>query len=101
MERADEIFARLEIDADLAADRRINLRQQRGGHLDKVDAAQVRRGDKPREISDNSTAERNDERFAFEAVFGKLFVAALDYLHALGAFTGGNFDEQRFETGGG
>ena len=45
--------------AGLAADRRVDLRQQRGRHLDERHAAHVRRGDEPGEIADRSPSQRD------------------------------------------
>ena len=43
MKRADQVLALRMVDADLAADRAVDLREQRRRHLDDGDAAQVRR----------------------------------------------------------
>ena len=41
MERADEVFTLRMVDADLSADRAVDVGQERGGHLDEGDAAGV------------------------------------------------------------
>src|SRR5215472_7197792 len=68
MERAHQVFARCEIDSGLAAYRRVDLRQQSGGHLNPVDATQINRGGKTGEITDDTAAERDDRIAALEAM---------------------------------
>src|SRR5205085_3028520 len=60
VERADEVLARARVDAGLAADRRVYLREQRRRHLHESYPAQVDRGGEAREVSDDSAAERDD-----------------------------------------
>ena len=56
------------IDRGLAADRGIDLRQQRGRHLDVIDAAAHHRRRKPGKIADHAAAERHhDDRRARSA----------------------------------
>ena len=66
MEGADQILAVLRIDAGLAADRGIDLRQQRGRHLDEIEAAPHARRREAREIADHAAAERDDEIVALD-----------------------------------
>ncbi len=47
------------IDAGLAADRGIDLRQQRRRHLDETDAAHVTRCRKTRDVADHAATERD------------------------------------------
>src|SRR5205085_10495739 len=54
MKRADEVFAERMIDARLAADRTVYLRQQGRRHLREAYAAQVSRRRKPCEIADHA-----------------------------------------------
>ena len=56
------------IDAGLAADGGIHLRQQRGGHLHEGDAALVAGGGKAGHVADHAAAERDDAGVAREAV---------------------------------
>ena len=66
MKCAEQIFALRRIDPGLAADRRIDLRQQRGRHLHEIDAAAQDRGGKAGEIADHAAAERDDEIVALD-----------------------------------
>ena len=61
MKRADEVLAQRVVDADLAADRAVDLRQQRRRHLHDRDAAQVRRGREAGDVADDATAD-GDQR---------------------------------------
>ena len=90
MKRAEQVFSLRRIDPGLAADRRIDLRQQRGRHLHEIDAAAQDRRGKAREIADHAAAERDhqivaldlrrDQRLAdpFEAGIGFRALALLD-----------------------
>jgi hypothetical protein len=60
VERADEVLPLGQVDPDLAADRRVNLPDERRGHRDPVDASQVRRGDEADEIGRRAAADRGD-----------------------------------------
>ena len=67
MERADQILAVGGIDRGLAADRGIDLCQQRGRHLHVIETAPHRRRGKAGEIADDAAAERDHEIAAFDA----------------------------------
>ena len=67
MKRADEILARRRVDAGLAADRRVDHREQARRHLHVRHAAHERRGDEAGEVADHAAAERDDRRVAPEA----------------------------------
>ena len=56
----------LGVDAGLAADRGIDLRQERGRHLDEVHAAPHDACRETGEVADHAAAERNDRVAAFE-----------------------------------
>ena len=66
VEGADQILALRRVDAGLAADGGIDLRQQRGRHLHEIDAAAQDRGGKAGEIADHAAAERDDEIVALD-----------------------------------
>ena len=68
MKRADEILAARVVDAGLAADRRIHLREQRGRDLHEGDAALVTGGGEAGHVADHAAAERDDAGIAREAV---------------------------------
>ena len=55
-----KIFARLQVHARLAADRRVDHRQQRGRDLEDADAAQIAARRKARQVAGNAAAERDD-----------------------------------------
>ena len=67
MEGADQVLAVRRIDAGLAADRGIDLRQQRGRHLHEVEAAPHARRGEAGEIADHAAAERDDQIAALDA----------------------------------
>ena len=60
MEGADQVLAVRRIDAGLAADRGIDLGEERGRDLDEVDAAAQDRGGKAGEVADDAAAEGDD-----------------------------------------
>ncbi len=66
MKSAEQILALRRIDPGLAADRRIDLRQQRGRHLHEIDAAAQDRGRKACEIADHAAAERDHQIVALD-----------------------------------
>ncbi len=57
VERADHVLAERVVDSGLAADRRVDLREQRGRHLDEGDAALVDRRGESGEIADHAAAQ--------------------------------------------
>ena len=67
VEGADQVFARPGVDAGLAADRAVDLRQQGRRDLHEIDAAQQCRGGKPGEVADDAAAERHQHRAALDA----------------------------------
>jgi hypothetical protein len=69
MKRAEKIFSARRIDPGLAADRRVDLRQQRGRHLHEIDAAAQDRRRKAGEIADHAAAERDHQIVALD--FGR------------------------------
>ena len=60
MKRANEVLAERVIDADLAADRAVDLRHQRRRHLHEAHAAQVGRRGKADQVADDAAADRDD-----------------------------------------
>ena len=66
MKRAEQVLALRRIDAGLAADGGIHLRQQRGRHLHEIDAAAQDRRRETGEIADHAAAERDDEIVALD-----------------------------------
>ena len=92
MKRADEVLARAQVDTSLAADRAIDLRQERRRHLDESDAAQIRRGGKSRHVADHAAAERDDGARAVEPAARELVVEAPCRSEGLGPFAVANED---------
>ena len=68
VERADQVLAAGMVDAGLAADGRIDLREQRGRHLHERDAALVAGRREPGQIAHHPAAEREHRAVATEAV---------------------------------
>ncbi len=89
MEGADQILPLGSIDADLASHRRVEHREERGGHLGVGHAAAVGGGDKSSHVSHDTTADGHDRRVAPEATGQKLVGEADPGLAGLRSFTGG------------
>ena len=60
VEGADEVLALGQVDGRLAADRRVDLADERRRHRDPADAAQVRRGREARRVGRAAAAEGDD-----------------------------------------
>ncbi len=84
MERADEVLALRRIDAGLAADGGVHLRQQRGRDLHEAHAAAQDRRRKAGEVADDAAAQRDDEIAAFEAELEQALAQRLQLAKALG-----------------
>ena len=67
VEGADKVFPRRRVDRGLAADRAVDLSQQRGRDLHEIDPAQQRRGGKPGDVADHATAQRDQHRAPLDA----------------------------------
>ena len=68
VEGPDQVLAADVVDAGLAADGRVHLGQQRGGHLHEGDAALVAGGGKAGEVPDHAPAQGQHGAVAGEAV---------------------------------
>ncbi len=83
MKRAEQVLALRRVDAGLAADRGIHLRQQRGRHLHEIDAAAQDRRCKAGEIADHAAAERDHQIVALDLGrdqrFGDLFETGIGF----------------------
>ena len=66
VKRAEQIFSLRRIDPGLAADRGVDLRQQRGRHLHEIDAAAQDRSREAGEIADHAAAERDHQIVALD-----------------------------------
>ena len=62
VERADQVLAERVVDADLAADRAVHLRQQRRRHVHEGDAAQEARRGKAGRVADDAAADGDRRR---------------------------------------
>ncbi len=67
MEQADQILALRRVDAGLAADRAIHLRQQGRRRLHEIDAAQQNAGGETNEVADDAAAQRDQQGAALDA----------------------------------
>ena len=67
VKRPDKVLALFVIDARLAADRGVDLGQQRRGHLDEGHATHVASGRESGDIADDAATERKDRRIAIGA----------------------------------
>ncbi len=96
---ADEIFAGLQIDADLAADGAVHQREQRCRRLNEGNSAQISRRDEAGQIADDPAAERDDEGFSFQPLLRKMVVTGLNRFEAFRGFTRGNDNQHWRKTG--
>ena len=83
------------IDADLAANRAVHLREERRRHVRERDAAQVGRGRESRHVADHPAAEGNDRRCAIGVRVHERVVDARDGRHLLVALAVGHEDRLR------
>src|SRR3954466_1443526 len=83
MKGADQVLAGPQIDTSLAADGRVNLGHNCGGDLDHINSAHVNRGEKPCDISDHASAQRNQHSVAIGTQSNQLFRQHLDSCHSL------------------
>ncbi len=90
MEGADQILAVRGIDRGLAADRGIDLRQQRGRHLHVIEAAPHHRRGETGEIADDAAAERDDEIAALDPRRDDGLADLFEHAVALRGFAGRN-----------
>ncbi len=89
---ADQVLARGVVDADLAADRAVDLRQERRRHLDDRDAAEVGRGGESGDVADDPAADGDDRRRAIGRGANQGIVDASDGGELLVALAVGNED---------
>ena len=78
MERADEVLALGQVHTGLAADRAVDHREQRGGHLHDVDPAVVDRGREAGGVADDSPADRDDSALRSSPNCGEATAQLLD-----------------------
>ena len=100
MEGAEQVLAVRRIDAGLAADRGIDLRQQRGRHLHEIDAAPQDRRREAGEIADDAAAERDHQIVALDLGRDQRFADFLEAGIALGALAFLDDDPRGRDAGG-
>ena len=86
MEGADQVLALPGVDAGLAADRGIDLGQQRGRHLHHSDAAPQDAGGETGEIADHTAAKGYDAVAALDAELEQLPAESIQHGEALARF---------------
>ena len=89
VEGADEVFTSEEVDAGLAADGGVYLREQGGGELDVTDTAHVNGGEEAGDVADDSATEGEEEGVAVGSGEGELLGEGLDGSHAFVGLAGG------------
>ena len=86
MEHANQIFALRRVDACLAADRRIDLRQKRSRDLNEADPASQNACCKSSQIANDAAAEWHNDVAAFEVHFEKFLTQRPKFAEAFGGF---------------
>ena len=92
VERADQVLAERVIDADLAADRAVDLCKQRRRHVNEGNPAQERRCRKSRRVADDSASDGDDGAPAIGVGANERLVDPRDRLQVLVALTVGKKD---------
>ena len=92
VERADQVLAGRQVDRGLAADRRVDHRQQRGRHLDHVDPAHPARRGEAGEVADHAAAKRDHRRVAGRAEAGERVEHLAEARQGLFPFAGGHHE---------
>ena len=78
VERPDEVFALGKVDSGLAADRAVDLGEERRRDLDERDAAKVGRGEEPGRVTERAPSDRDQRLTAFDPPPGELARRLLD-----------------------
>ena len=94
VERADHVLAQRVVDRGLAADRRVDLRQQRRGHLHEGHAAHVAGRGEAGHVADHAAAQREQHRPAVAGGAQQRVVDALERRGVLEGFAVGQLDRQ-------
>ena len=101
MKRAEQVLAVRRVDAGLAADGGVHLRQQRRRYLHEIDAATDDRGGEAGEIADHAAAERHDQIVALDLRGDQPLADLLEHGVALGRLAFADDDARRCDAGGG
>ena len=88
VEAADEVLAGGEVDAGLAAEGGVDLREDGGGDADVADAAHVDGGEEAGHVADDAAAEGEQDGVAVGTGVGELLGEGLDVGEALVALAG-------------
>src|SRR5262249_29525626 len=99
VERADQVLASRVVDARLAADSGIYLRQQRGGEVDNRQATQQRGRGEAAEVTDDAAAERDQRRPALDPRFEQPIPGGAQGRQALVLLPVVDLDDERIEAG--
>ena len=89
VEGTDEVLAFGEVDAGLAADRRIDLGHEGRRDLDEPDAAEVDRGKEPGRIAERPATNRDERLGSLDAEGRKLAGRAFDHVEPFGSLAFG------------
>jgi hypothetical protein len=92
MEGADQILAVAGVDPGLAANRAVDLGQQRGRDLNVVDATQGDRGGQPGKIADHPAADGQDSRRPLGAQIEQLVQQLAQLRQVFGSLARGHRD---------
>ncbi len=98
VERADDVLGAGMIDADLAADRAVDLRQQGRRNHDQGEPAGECGGDEAGEVADHAAAQGDDQRMAIGLASHQLVVQPGGLVERLAALAGGNDRERRLDA---
>ncbi len=88
MEGSDEVFALRRVDRGLAADRGIDLGQQRGGDLNVASATPQDARCEAGQVADHPAAERNDKIGSLRSQFQQSLAQGSELAEALGRLAG-------------
>ena len=100
MERADQVFTAGVVNPDLAADRAVNLGQERGRHHDERKSTGERCRDEAGQVADNTAAQRDDQGVAIGPSRDQVVIDLLGLGERLGGFPGRNDARRNRDSGG-
>ena len=92
VERPDQVLALGQVHAGLAADRRVDLGDERRRHLDEPDAAQVDRGEEPGRVAERAATDRDEHLVTIDPERRELAGGRLDHGQPLGRLALGQQD---------
>ena len=101
VEGADQVLALARVDPGLAADRAVDLGEERRRDLDEADAAAHHRRGEAGEVADHPAAEGDDEVVAADLLGDQPFHGALELGPALGRLAGRQLEDRGLDAGRG